>query len=56
MSVYRDEPYLDDPFINESVPIRITPAPPTTDGPTAQWLAAHPDDTEMPRHLRAVGQ
>lgn len=30
-------PYLTDPLLRELIPQRITPAPGTHDGPTAQW-------------------
>lgn len=36
-------PYLTDPFLRELIPQRITPAPGTGRGPTASWLAEHPN-------------
>lgn len=56
----RNEPYLDDPFYMECVPIRIIPTPSTSNGPTAQWMKAHPTKKRRKpadtSHLRAVGE
>lgn len=56
---FRD--YDDYQLYKEQIPIRITPPPATTDGPTARWLNAHPGQPldgalARRRRIRAVGQ